>query len=165
MQGNVTSLFQVCFSQYSSIAHRSIEQLPEITHAQTSTSQHVVTGGLRLCLPAITEMLRCESYISVKHRMPFRSVSHTSQHMEAGARYCRYLCLQGTIRAHRVHDRFLPSQAGATDTMMEGSKFAKLCKDCGLVDKKLSATDVDLIFTKVRLSSSRCIIGREGRLD
>lgn len=36
---------------------------------------------------------------------------------------------------------------------MEGSKFAKLCKDCGLIDKKLSSTDVDLIFAKV----SRCL--------
>ena len=32
---------------------------------------------------------------------------------------------------------------------MEGSKFKKLCADCGLVDKKFTVTDVDLTFSKV----------------
>ncbi len=32
---------------------------------------------------------------------------------------------------------------------MEGSKFKKLCTDCGLLDKKFTVTDVDLIFVKV----------------
>ena len=38
---------------------------------------------------------------------------------------------------------------------MEGSKFKKLCADCGLVDKKFTVTDVDLTFSKVR----RCKAG------
>ncbi len=33
---------------------------------------------------------------------------------------------------------------------MEGKSFAKLAKDCHLLDKKLTAPDVDLIFTKVK---------------
>ncbi|KAK9864155.1 hypothetical protein WJX84_003510 [Apatococcus fuscideae] len=40
---------------------------------------------------------------------------------------------------------------------MEGSKFAKLCKDCGLVDKKLSSTDVDLIFAKAKAKGAQKI--------
>lgn len=32
---------------------------------------------------------------------------------------------------------------------LEGSKFKKLCSDCGLVDKKFTVTDVDLMFAKV----------------
>mmetsp|Transcript_74474 Transcript_74474/g.131725 ORF Transcript_74474/g.131725 Transcript_74474/m.131725 type:complete len:665 (+) Transcript_74474:70-2064(+) len=32
---------------------------------------------------------------------------------------------------------------------MDGKSFAKLCKDCNLIDKKFSATDADLIFAKV----------------
>lgn len=32
---------------------------------------------------------------------------------------------------------------------LEGSKFKKLCTDCGLVDKKFTVTDVDLTFAKV----------------
>lgn len=32
---------------------------------------------------------------------------------------------------------------------MDGRCFLKLCKDCGLMDKKLGSTDVDLIFAKV----------------
>lgn len=35
---------------------------------------------------------------------------------------------------------------------LEGSKFKKLCSDCGLVDKKFTVTDVDLMFAKVCLS-------------
>lgn len=35
---------------------------------------------------------------------------------------------------------------------LEGSKFKKLCSDCGLVDKKFTVTDVDLMFAKVNLT-------------
>jgi translation initiation factor 2 beta subunit (eIF-2beta)/eIF-5 len=31
---------------------------------------------------------------------------------------------------------------------MENKTLVKLCKDCNLVDKKLTTTDIDLIFTK-----------------
>jgi len=33
---------------------------------------------------------------------------------------------------------------------MEGKSFAKLTKDCQLIDKKLTAADVDLIFAKIK---------------
>lgn len=34
--------------------------------------------------------------------------------------------------------------------MMDGAKLAKLSRDCKLLDKNLTATDVDIIFTKVK---------------
>ncbi|KAL4432502.1 hypothetical protein ABPG74_013356 [Tetrahymena malaccensis] len=37
---------------------------------------------------------------------------------------------------------------------MDGKTFAKFAKDCGLLDKKLTATDIDLIFAKVKTSSA-----------
>ena len=40
---------------------------------------------------------------------------------------------------------------------MEGKSFAKLAKDCKLLDKKLTATDIDLIFAKVKDKSERRI--------
>jgi len=40
---------------------------------------------------------------------------------------------------------------------MEGKQFAKLAKDCKLLDKKLTATDVDLAFAKVKDKSERRI--------
>ena len=40
---------------------------------------------------------------------------------------------------------------------MEGKTFAKVAKDCGLLDKKLTATDVDLIFAKVKAKTERRI--------
>lgn len=37
---------------------------------------------------------------------------------------------------------------------MDGKTFAKVSKDCNLLDKKLTPTDVDLIFAKVKTSSA-----------
>lgn len=44
-----------------------------------------------------------------------------------------------------------------TQKTMEGKSLAKLAKDCKLIDKKLTATDVDLIFAKVKDKSERRI--------
>jgi hypothetical protein len=33
---------------------------------------------------------------------------------------------------------------------MDGKTFAKLAKDCKIIDKKLTATDIDLIFAKAK---------------
>ena len=40
--------------------------------------------------------------------------------------------------------------AGSKDStaLMDGAKFAKLCRDMKLLDKKLTPTDVDIIFAK-----------------
>lgn len=43
------------------------------------------------------------------------------------------------------------------ESTMEGKIFAKVAKDCGLLDKKLTPTDVDLIFAKVKAKSERRI--------
>ena len=40
---------------------------------------------------------------------------------------------------------------------MEGKTFVKLAKDSGLVDKKLTTTDLDLIFAKVKDKAERRI--------
>lgn len=45
---------------------------------------------------------------------------------------------------------------GAQKTM-EGKSFAKMAKDCHLIDKKFTATDVDLIFAKVKDKAERRI--------
>jgi len=37
---------------------------------------------------------------------------------------------------------------------MDGKTFAKFAKDTAILDKKLTATDVDLIFAKVKTSSA-----------
>lgn len=37
---------------------------------------------------------------------------------------------------------------------MDGKSFVKVVKDSGLLDKKLTATDVDLIFAKVKGTSA-----------
>lgn len=44
-----------------------------------------------------------------------------------------------------------------TQKTMEGKSFAKLAKDCKLLDKKLTATDIDLIFAKVKDKAERRI--------
>lgn len=37
---------------------------------------------------------------------------------------------------------------------MDGKTYAKVSKDCKVLDKKLTSTDVDLSFAKVKTSSS-----------
>jgi p25-alpha len=46
-------------------------------------------------------------------------------------------------------NRRLSKEQGGGVCEMDGARFAKLCKDCKLVDKKFTATDVDLTFSKV----------------
>lgn len=40
---------------------------------------------------------------------------------------------------------------------MDGARFAKLCKDSKLLDKSLTPTDVDLIFSKIKTKGARKI--------
>ena len=40
---------------------------------------------------------------------------------------------------------------------MDGKSFAKMAKDCKLIDKKLTTTDIDLTFAKVKDKSERRI--------
>lgn len=40
---------------------------------------------------------------------------------------------------------------------MDGKSFAKMCKDTKLIDKKMTATDVDLIFAKSKNKTDRRI--------
>ncbi len=40
---------------------------------------------------------------------------------------------------------------------MDGKTFAKMAKDCKIIDKNLSATDIDLIFAKVKDKTARKI--------
>ncbi len=47
--------------------------------------------------------------------------------------------------------------AYAQGSTMEGKQFAKFVKDLGLLDKKLTATDVDLVFAKIKEKTARRI--------
>ena len=40
---------------------------------------------------------------------------------------------------------------------MDGKTFAKFAKDCQLISKKLTATEIDLIFAKVKSKALRKI--------
>ena len=40
---------------------------------------------------------------------------------------------------------------------MEGKSFVKLAKDCNLLDKTLTTTDIDIIFAKVKSKGARKI--------
>jgi hypothetical protein len=44
-----------------------------------------------------------------------------------------------------------------TNKTMEGKSFAKLAKDTKILDKKVTATDIDLIFAKVKDKAERKI--------
>jgi len=38
---------------------------------------------------------------------------------------------------------------------MDNSHFSKMCKECGLVDKTFTTTDVDLLFNRVKAKGAR----------
>ena len=40
---------------------------------------------------------------------------------------------------------------------MDGKAFAKMAKDCKILDKLLTATDIDLVFAKVKDKAARKI--------
>jgi hypothetical protein len=46
---------------------------------------------------------------------------------------------------------------GASNSTMEGKTFAKFAKDSKILDKKLTATDIDLIFAKSKKKTERKI--------
>lgn len=52
---------------------------------------------------------------------------------------------------HTLQDVFTSFAQGKE---MDGKTFAKFAKDCGLLDKKLTTTDIDLIFSKVKGTSA-----------
>jgi hypothetical protein len=56
------------------------------------------------------------------------------------------------VEKHTLKDVFNQFTGNKAD--MDGKTFAKVSKDCGVLDKKLTATDVDLIFAKVKTSAA-----------
>lgn len=57
-----------------------------------------------------------------------------------------------------VFKQFCAFGAGKAGTaMMDGAKFGKLCRDTKLLDKKLTSTDVDIIFSRVKAKTDRKI--------
>jgi hypothetical protein len=60
--------------------------------------------------------------------------------------------------SHSLQDIFATFAQGKE---MDGKTFAKLTKDCGLLDKKLTSTDVDIIFAKIKDKSARKITFEE----
>ncbi|XP_051234165.1 tubulin polymerization-promoting protein family member 3 isoform X1 [Dicentrarchus labrax] len=52
----------------------------------------------------------------------------------------------------------------ATGKELNGKNWAKLCKDCKIIDgKNVTATDVDIVFSKVKQKTSRVITYEEFR--
>ncbi|KAM4631342.1 tubulin polymerization-promoting protein family member 3 [Polymixia lowei] len=65
--------------------------------------------------------------------------------------------LLSSFRRFAVH-----GDTKATGNEMNGKNWAKLCKDCKIIDgKNVSSTDVDLVFTKVKAKMSRVITYEE----
>ena len=50
---------------------------------------------------------------------------------------------------------------GPKETTLDGKSFAKLVKDCKLIDKTFTATDVDLMFAKVKSAAARRITAQQ----
>ena len=61
--------------------------------------------------------------------------------------------MEAKVDLHAVFIKFSP----ANPKEMDGREFAKLCKDCKLLNKKVTTTDVDIAFAKVKAKGSRKI--------
>ena len=61
----------------------------------------------------------------------------------------------GTQPAGSLKEVFNGFSAGQAE--IDGKTFAKMAKDCKILDKKLTATDIDLIFAKVKDKAARKI--------
>ncbi|KAM8842591.1 tubulin polymerization-promoting protein family member 2 isoform 2-T3 [Synchiropus picturatus] len=61
--------------------------------------------------------------------------------------------IETSFRKFAVH-----GDSKATGKEMNGKNFAKLCKDCNVIDgKHVTTTDVDIVFNKVKEKSARVI--------
>ncbi|MBN3321046.1 TPPP3 protein, partial [Atractosteus spatula] len=61
--------------------------------------------------------------------------------------------LQEAFRKFAIH-----GDTKATGKEMNGKNWAKLCKDCKIIDgKHVTSTDVDIVFTKVKAKTARVI--------
>ncbi|XP_020340901.1 tubulin polymerization-promoting protein family member 3-like [Oncorhynchus kisutch] len=69
---------------------------------------------------------------------------------------------EGSVSVAEVETSFkkfaIHGDTKATGKEMNGKNFAKLCKDCRVIDgKNVTATDVDIVFTKVKAKTARVI--------
>ncbi|XP_067835653.1 tubulin polymerization-promoting protein family member 3-like [Heptranchias perlo] len=65
--------------------------------------------------------------------------------------------LEQSFRRFAIH-----GDTKATGNDMTGKNFAKLCKDCKVIDgKAVTSTDVDIVFTKVKAKAARVITYEE----
>lgn len=55
-----------------------------------------------------------------------------------------------------VFKSFCAFGAKGAAPLMDGSKLAKFCRDLKLIDKNLTATEVDIIFSKVK-AKTECV--------
>ncbi|XP_024275916.1 tubulin polymerization-promoting protein family member 3-like [Oncorhynchus tshawytscha] len=69
---------------------------------------------------------------------------------------------EGSVSEAEVETAFkkfaIHGDTKATGKEMNGKNFVKLCKDCRVIDgKNVTATDVDIVFTKVKAKTARVI--------
>ncbi|XP_022075426.1 tubulin polymerization-promoting protein family member 2 [Acanthochromis polyacanthus] len=69
---------------------------------------------------------------------------------------------EGSVSVAEVQSSFykfaVHGDTKATGKEMNGKNFAKLCKDCTIIDgKNVTTTDVDIVFSKVKVKSARVI--------
>ncbi|XP_069757495.1 tubulin polymerization-promoting protein family member 3 isoform X2 [Narcine bancroftii] len=70
------------------------------------------------------------------------------------------------VNMQTVHESFQKFAAygdsKASGNEMTGKNWAKLCKDCKIIDgKNITSTDVDIVFSKVKAKSARIITFEE----
>ncbi|XP_032892125.1 tubulin polymerization-promoting protein family member 3-like [Amblyraja radiata] len=72
----------------------------------------------------------------------------------------------GSVNMQTLHESFKKfasyGDTKATGNEMTGKNWAKLCKDCKIIDgKTITSTDVDIVFSKVKGKTARVITFEE----
>jgi hypothetical protein len=84
--------------------------------------------------------------------MERKSLQFHSIFMEEVERIFNLFCAFGSARGKSA-----TPEAVVPATTMDNQRFAKFCKDCRVIRDKITLTDVDIIFNKVKTKNARRI--------
>merc|ERR1712048_786153 len=95
-----------------------------------------------------TQLSRSPRHASPRHGSP----RHGSPRHGSPRRTCQeVISVAGHLEVHEgnsVVEETFRAFCGANRSL-DGRSFAKLCRDCHLIDKRFTATDADIVFAKV----------------
>ncbi|KAJ3274438.1 hypothetical protein HDV01_003042 [Terramyces sp. JEL0728] len=130
---------------------KKIPSVEESFPVYRSLQRALSPTGNRTTLPRTT----------VKQTPPKRTVARQSTSPGTPKANLSAASKEQTATLYQVFQSFCQFGSGKVDPnatfTMDGTKFAKVCKDCGIVSKSLTTIDVDIVFNRVKAKTARKI--------